>query len=170
MTIQIDRTAIISECGKYRYLLRRVWNDNLTRALFVMLNPSTADGKIDDPTIRACTRWCTTNGFGSFEVVNLFAIRSTQPEGIYQVRDPIGPQNEAMVDRAVKRADVVICAWGAHLVARDHAPSMVARIRKEKAKVYCLGLTKIGAPLHPLYVANNQPLIEYNPRRDFRHD
>jgi len=62
----IDRTAIISDCGRYRYLLRRLWAEGLPRALFIMLNPSTADDKIDDPTIKALIRLCQHHIDGSF--------------------------------------------------------------------------------------------------------
>ena len=49
-------SAIISECGTYRYLLTRpseVANPGLGAALFIMLNPSTADASLDDPTTRS---------------------------------------------------------------------------------------------------------------------
>src|ERR1700684_272716 len=78
----MEREAVISDCGKYRYLLRRAWDHTKPRVLFVMLNPSTADASIDDPTIRACIRLCKAHGFGSFEVVNLYAWRSTDPQAL----------------------------------------------------------------------------------------
>jgi hypothetical protein len=166
--MMVDRTAIISDCGRYRYLLRRLWAEGLPRALFIMLNPSTADDKIDDPTIKALIRWCQHHSYGSFEVVNIFAVRSSDPIAIYQIGDPIGPRNEAVIRRAVDRADIVICAWGAHLAARDHVHRLMTEISKVKEHVFCLGITKLGAPRHPLYIAANQPLIEFSPRKEFR--
>ena len=73
----MEKDAMISDCGKYRYLLRRAWDHTLPRGLFVMLNPSTADAEVDDATIRSCIRLCRSWSFGSFEVVNLFGWRAT---------------------------------------------------------------------------------------------
>src|SRR5882757_2226662 len=76
----LERDAVISDCGKYRYLLRRTWDHSKPRTLFVMLNPSTADAEIDDATIRSCIRLSKEMGYGSFEVVNIFGLRATDPK------------------------------------------------------------------------------------------
>jgi hypothetical protein len=78
----IERAAVISDCGLYRYMLRRAWDYERMRALVCMLNPSTADAEIDDPTIRSCVRLLRALGFGSVEIVNLFAFRATQPAAL----------------------------------------------------------------------------------------
>lgn len=143
----IEKEAVVSPCGRYRYLLRRAWDHSKPRFLFVMLNPSTADAEVDDATIRSCTRLSKALGSGSFEVVNLFAWRATDPDELQRVADPVGPNNDSISEAAVSRCDMVVCAWGAHPMAANRHWSTVSR-----PAVYCLGKTKNGAPKHPLYI------------------
>jgi hypothetical protein len=77
-----------------------------------MLNPSTADAEKFDPTVRRCFGFARDWGFGGLEVVNLFALRSTYPEQLKKVSDPVGPENDAVIRRAVKAADLVVASWG----------------------------------------------------------
>lgn len=154
----LERDAVISPCGTYRYLLRRTWDAKQPRALFVMLNPSTADAEIDDATIRSCIRLSRGLGFGSFEVVNIFAFRATDPEDMAKADDPIGPDNERIVIGAINRCDTVICAWGAHPMAARKSTFLLGHIRSRRPAAYCLGKTKAGAPKHPLYIKSGTPL------------
>ena len=148
----LERDAVISDCGQYRYLLRRTWDHDRMRALFVMLNPSTADADIDDPTIRSCGRLCRSWGYGSFEVVNLFGWRATDPKDLAKAADPIGPKNDHIAVLAISRCDVTICAWGAHVMAEKRASPMQRLIECHQPAAFCLGKTKSGAPKHPLYI------------------
>ena len=148
----IERDAVLSDCGRYRYLLRRVWDHSRMRALFVMLNPSTADAEVDDPTIRSCARLCRSWGYGSFEVVNLFGWRATDPKALTKAEDPVGPDNDGVAERAIQRCDVAICAWGANGMARGRARPMLGLISSFRPAAFCLGKTKDGAPRHPLYI------------------
>jgi hypothetical protein len=157
----LERDAVISNCGKYRYLLRRTWAAAQPRALLVMLNPSIADADIDDATIRSCIRLCKGLGYGGFEVVNLFAFRATDPAQMATADDPIGPNNDASIDRAVARCDIAICAWGAHPMAERRASDVRSMIRSQRPAVFCLGKTKSGAPKHPLYIKSGTSLETY---------
>lgn len=160
----LERDAVISDCGAYRYLLRRVWDHAKPRALIVMLNPSTADAEIDDPTIRSCHRLLRGIGYGSFEVVNLFALRTTDPSGLCKVADPVGPRNDAMTEAAVLRCDVAICAWGAHSMATGSRQIVVQNIlRSRRPALYCFGKAKHGAPKHPLYIKSGTQLEVFRP-------
>lgn len=157
----IENDAVISDCGKYRYLLRRTWDGKKPRALYVMLNPSTADAYKDDATIRSCVRLAVGLGYGSMEVVNLFAWRATNPDELGTVPDPIGPNNDASIERAIGRCDVAICAWGAYPVSSIRIADVTNAIRSQRPAVYCLGKTKAGFPKHPLYIKSGTPLETY---------
>lgn len=154
----LERDAVISECGTFRYLLRRTWDAKQPRLLYVMLNPSTADAEIDDATIRSCIRLAKGLGYGSFEVVNLFAFRATDPENLAKATDPIGPNNDSSIERAVGRCDMVVCAWGAHPMAARRSADVRNTLRSFRPAVFCLGKTKAGAPKHPLYIKSGTPL------------
>lgn len=157
----IENDAVISDCGKYRYLLRRTWDGKKPRALIVMLNPSTADARKDDPTIRSCVRLTSALGYGSMEVVNLYGLRATDPAELQKADDPQGPNNERVVIAAINRCDVVICAWGAHAMAERHHTFLLGHIRSRRPAAYCFGKTKHGAPKHPLYVKSGTALETY---------
>lgn len=155
----LERDAVISDCGKYRYLLRRTWDHAKPRALLVMLNPSTADASVDDATIRSCIRLCREMGYGSFEVVNLMAWRATDPKELpMQPSQAMGPNNPRTIEAAVVRCDIVICAWGAHPYATRFAPGVLDIVRLNRPAAYCFGTTKSGAPKHPLYIKSGTPL------------
>lgn len=157
--IYLENDAVISGCGRYRYLLRRVWDRSKPRALFVMLNPSTADARIDDATIRSCVRLSNGLGYGSFEVVNLMAWRATKPKDLpSKPSDAMGPNNPRTIEAAVVRCDIAICAWGAHPYASHFAPGLLDIIRLNRPTTYCLGTTKSGAPKHPLYLKSGTQL------------
>jgi hypothetical protein len=158
----LENDAVISDCGKYRYLLRRVWDYKKPRALFVMLNPSTADASVDDPTIRSCVRLVNGLGYGSMEVVNLYAWRSTDPDALPTPPSmALGCDNPRTIEAAVVRCDTVICAWGAHPYAQRNVPGVLDIIRLNRPAAYCFGKTKAGAPKHPLYIKSGTPLSVY---------
>jgi hypothetical protein len=158
----IENDATISDCGLYRYLLRRTWDAIKPRALLIMLNPSTADANVDDPTIRSCVRLLTSLGYGSMEVVNLFAWRATDPSELLNTIVPtVGEKNDVAIMSAVGRCDMVICAWGAHRAADERAHEVIQMIRAHRPAVFCFGKTKDGAPKHPLYIKTGTPLLIY---------
>ena len=157
----LERDAVISDCERYRYLLRRTWDHNLPRALYVMLNPSTADSEKDDATIRSCIRLCKALGYGSFEVINLYGFRATDPKELERADDPVGPRNDLVAEAAIHRCDMPICAWGAHPMAAKRARAMWELIRAGRPAAFCLGTTKAGAPKHPLYIKTGTALEAY---------
>lgn len=151
----MKRTAALSDCGTYRYSLTREWSDG-PRALFVMLNPSVADHEMDDPTIRRAISFAKREHCGSLEVVNLFALRATNPAELAQHPAPIGPLNERAILDAVERAAVIVVAWGSHPLAMRRALLLPRHVLERSV---CLGKTKGGAPRHPLYVRADAPLV-----------
>lgn len=162
---EIGSSAVISADGRYRYRLDRWWaSDSVhgtTRMPFLMLNPSTADADDDDPTIRRCARFARRDGHSGITVVNLLAFRSTDPDQLATVDDPIGPDNVLTVVRVAETAGYIVAAWGAHPAARDAWRSYLQAFTKLGIPVMCLGVTRDGYPRHPLYVRGDQPIVSY---------
>ncbi len=155
-----ESTADISPCGLYRYSLTRRWADGAT-ALFVMLNPSTADASKDDPTIRRCISFAKREGCGALEVVNLYSFRATDPKDLTRtVHSPNGVASNGAILSAAARASIVIAAWGGWIPkAWDVRPREVIHMIDRPA--YALGVTSNGQPRHPLYVRADAPLRLY---------
>lgn len=145
------RTALMSPCGLFRLSLTRTWNAALPRLVFIMLNPSKADASVDDPTVRRCIGFAMALGYGSIEIVNLFAYRATNPIDLKRAGYPVGEGNDAAILRAVSRAGGVICAWGANARALPRAAEVL-----ELIELWCepmaLAWTADGVPKHPLYL------------------
>ena len=151
-------TAVYSDCERYRYLLTRTWNGARGKALFVMLNPSTATETQNDPTVERCERRARALGFGAFRVTNIFAFRATEPKVMRAQDDPVGPQNDAAITESLAWADQIICAWGAHGAHLGRGAAVEALLRGAQKPLFHLGLTKAGAPKHPLYIGyDRQP-------------
>jgi len=146
-------TAVYSDCERYRYMLTRTWAPGGRRALFVMLNPSTATEVQNDPTVERCERRARALGFGAFRVTNIFAWRDTDPKKMRAALDPVGPQNDAAIVESTGWADQIICAWGAHGAHLGRGDAVEALLRSTGRPLYHLGLTKAGHPKHPLYIA-----------------
>jgi hypothetical protein len=135
---------------RYRYRLWRRWAEGGAVIAFVMLNPSTADARRDDPTIRRCTGFARGWGFAAMTVVNLFALRATDPVRLRRARDPVGPDNDGYILAAASESDALVVAWGnaGAMCGRDRA--VLALLADRPAE--CLGLTGAGRPRHPLYL------------------
>ncbi len=147
-------TATFSDCGLYRYTLTRIWNPDGPIWVFLMLNPSTADQFVNDPTIARCQARAYRAGAGGIIVVNLFALRSTDPRALYSAADPIGPGNDAAITEACLKAERVICAWGKHGSFRDRQREVRELLERIGVQPYVLVLNQDGSPKHPLYVSN----------------
>lgn len=154
------RDAILSDDGKYRYLLSRAWAAG-HKVLFVMLNPSTADAKVDDPTIRKCVGFAQRWGFARVDVANLYALRSTDPLGLARVVDPVGPDADFHLRLALQTAAKVVFAWGVPPASLWRRMPSYATPVQERVKLVqglatepqCLGFTADGWPRHPVRLA-----------------
>ncbi|MHB1952355.1 MAG: DUF1643 domain-containing protein [Sulfobacillus sp.] len=135
----------------YRYTLTRKLSDQRGSGtcVFCMLNPSTADAMKNDPTVRRCVGYAQQWGFGTLTVVNIFALRSTDPKALYDHADPVGQDNDWHISRAAETADLFVCAWGGH--GGDRGKFVIDRLR-DKARLMCLTINKDGSPGHPLYL------------------
>ncbi len=154
--------ALVSECGRYRYWLSREWDNDLPVACWIMLNPSTADATKDDPTIRRCVSFARSWSCGGIVVVNLFALRATDPKELRKATDPVGPHNDEHLKHSAGSTGPVVAAWGAHgaFKCRDR---QVVRLLEGKA-LQCLGYTMKGHPRHPLYLADATALERFPPK------
>lgn len=155
-------TAQFSTCGTYRYTLTRKlrnFNCKYYPAVFIMLNPSTADATNNDPTIRRCISFAEREGCTDLIVVNLFALRATDPKELLSHEDPIGPLNNNWISKSIQenwKDGLIIAAWGSHPFAKSRSEE----IKKAFGPLLCLGKTKNGNPRHPLYVKGDTPLSE----------
>lgn len=156
--------AILSQCGKYRYVLTRDTNllsPEKSGALFIMLNPSTADADKDDPTIRRCLAFATQWGCAGLTVANLYAYRATDPQELLKVADPVGPINDFHLRELLRAQCDVVCAWGNH-AWQGRIAEFYNMAKQIGVRLWCLGVTKRGHPRHPLYVPSTQELIRWD--------
>jgi hypothetical protein len=174
--------AIFSNCRRWRYRLWRSWQPQLARAVFLMMNPSTADEVKNDPTVERCVRrvkeWeklglihdrvelpdrmtgAEGGVFGTVEVVNVFAWRETDSlllaARIAEGQDIVGPENDRHIVEACKDAAIVVCGWGEpghRLLGRG--AKVLELLRGAGVKPYALKINASGAPQHPLYIGYN---------------
>lgn len=159
--------AKISENRRYRYVLTRRWEPRPTPMLgYVMLNPSTADGRTNDPTIRRCIGFARREGFGSLAVTNLYALRATNPRELALFDDPMGPDNERWWQWMLNKCEKVVLAWGNSI---RYAPKPEYQIEYLLEVLgypffyqpFCLGRTKTGNPRHPLMLSSGVELEKF---------
>jgi len=160
-----ESNAVISDCLKYRYMLKRPADfmcPMKSTALFIMLNPSTADATLDDPTIRRVRGFSKLWDCNGVIVANLYAYRATNPKELLTADDPIGPENDEWLSRLAREHGDIVCAWGAN-AKQDRVDKFIELVSEfDNVRLWCLGLTKKGAPKHPLYIKADQPLIPFN--------
>jgi hypothetical protein len=160
MNLLIKKSAVISDCGKYRYQLTRTWDETKHVVTFIMLNPSTADADLDDATVRKCMGFAQRWNCGGIAVGNLFAFRETSPAVMKRAADPVGPDNWHHLETLCRLSDFVVCAWGTN-----------GNFKRQDEKFYgkcahAWGVTpqvlritpKTHMPEHPLYVPYETPL------------
>lgn len=168
--------AVISEDGLYRYVLNRRWSDGPVMP-WICLNPSTADHRVDDPSVRRMCGFARREGCGGICVLNEYALRSPNPDALRDAAevagiDPAGPENDKWLAGLGELAEIAaayeelvipaVAAWGAHPLAAARAPRVLELIAP--LPLVCLGVTRSGAPRHPLYVRSSTPLIPWTPR------
>ena len=139
--------ANFSACRKYRYVLWRKWDTSKPYALFIGLNPSTADEIEDDPTINRCINYARDWGYGGLYMANLFAFRATNPDDMMSASDPVGPDNDSWIKKLSHDASIVIAAWGNDGSYNGRSKEVVSMI----PSLMCLKINKTGEPAHPLY-------------------
>jgi len=162
------RSAVISDCGCYRYRLERDLRRPGRVAAVIMVNPSRADGELDDPTIRKWIGFSPRLGIGRLIVVNACALRAADVRELGAAPDPIGPDNDRHIEQALRDADLHIAAWGC---LAKLPPRLRGRWREVSAiadrlgcRLMCLGLARDGQPLHPLRLSYSRELTAFSGR------
>lgn len=168
-------TAVFSPCRTYRYMLERTVRSGAemyppgangrqgppaSAVAFVLLNPSTADAFQDDPTIRRCMGYARDWGYDSLYVLNIFALRSTDPKGLYAAADPVGQHADAYIKKVMARVDRVVCGWGEHGRYRKRG-EWVFRLIQQFHCPMCLRTTQSGEPNHPLRLPRTLQPVQY---------
>ncbi len=154
------RGARFSPCNTWRYSLTREWLTGNGKLAALMLNPSKADSKRDDPTTTFMVRLAQRDGFQRYEAVNLFALVDTNPAALYRHPNPIGPENDTAILAAIYDADRIIVAWGNNGQHLDRSRVILRLI--DGRKLWCFGVTKSGEPRFPRAIPSNivlQPLV-----------
>lgn len=143
----------------YRYTLTREWDVAKPLAVFVMLNPSTADAFRTDPTITRCRNFAHAWGCGGLVVLNAFALRSTDPKVLRGHPDPVGPDNDQVIAAVLRAGNTgpVVLAWGANETLRRSGrdTALVTLLHAGGIEPMCLGKAKSGSPRHPLYLRSD---------------
>lgn len=154
----VDSGAEFSACGRYRGLLWRRWDEAKPPLVCILLNPSRATAELDDPTVTRCTVRAHAMGFGGVRILNIFTLRSTDPAGLKQTDDPVGPGADEYLVEGCRDAGLIICGWGVHGVlpgqsGRPRCDEVIELLTGVGHELWCFGTTFAGMPRHPLYVA-----------------
>lgn len=161
----LTRGALFSSDRVHRYVYVRTWDAQRPLFVVVALNPSTADENAPDPTVARLEVRARALGHGGLVVLNLFAYRSTEPRGLRTCSDPVGPANDAVLER-VAGAGFVLCAWGTHGTLLGRAEHVLELLRHRD--LHALRLTKGGHPEHPLYLPYQLTPFLWRARREVR--
>lgn len=158
-------SAVISECGDYRYRLDREIQEEGKVFAYFGINPSTADHEIDDPTVKKWRGFSSRNGVRKFIVGNVFAFRSTNPKGLKFTADPFGPERDSYLSQIIAEADVLVPCWGnldkMPKELRGAPAALLDRLLAAGKPVLHFGVTESGQPMHPLMLAYATPLLPW---------
>ena len=157
--------ANFSDCGMYRPLLWRDWDGALRAGtvLFIGMNPSTADGSVDDPTVRRECDFTMAWGFGSYRKCNVMDMRATKPTALLAPGGiPCSHVNLDIISEQARAASKVVMAFGKlHGKLAEYGNRVVERLKGEGVEMYCLGFTQDGSPRHPLYLRKDSTLLAF---------
>lgn len=150
--------------NNHRLTLSREWGGTGGIVNWIMLNPSTANDLMDDPTIRKCVGFSKRWGFGKLTVSNLFTFRATDPKDLRicaknDYARAVGLADGALIEQSAS-AHLIIVAWGTHGNLYRRADDVLLRVLP-RASLYCIGLTKDGHPKHPVMAAYTDAPVKY---------
>jgi hypothetical protein len=145
----------LSICRTYRYTLTRIWDSSKSTVLFILYNPSTADATEDDPTLRRCIGFAQSWGYGGLCVINLYSLRTPDPNALRAHPRPKGPEHDRFFLDALATHSDIVCAWGLQggPIAHHFSPG--------NHRFFHMGVNKDGSPKHPLYLPSSTLLHEW---------
>lgn len=155
----MKKGANFSSNRKYRYALWRIWDDTKPLVMFIGLNPSTANEKENDPTIRSCERIAKANEFGGFYMVNCWAYISTDRTKL-KTNPLTEGWNDTMITVIAHKCKEVVFAWGSFSVVKELGRDMELAEMFPNAKA--LHINKDGSPKHPLYTKTNVKMVKFS--------
>lgn len=158
----IESWAHISDCGRYRYSLGRMWDRRKPLLGIIGLNCSTADATKNDPTVTREIMFAVRDGFGGLLKGNVFAYRATDPKAMMaQGFDAIGPDNDRHIQVISCVSGKLVAAWGVHGSFLDQDRHIAELLRHKE--LFSFGSTKEGHPKHPLYLSKETALVPWKP-------
>jgi len=150
----IKRHALLSKDKKYRYSLKRIWDNDKPKVLFIMLNPSLADNYQDDPTIRRLIKFAKLYGYGGFYVGNLFSYITSYPKDLVDKDLSFCNKNLKEIRKMISLSKEVVYGWGNSFEEPDWLKKIISNPK-------CFGKNKNKTPKHPLYLSYNHKLVNY---------
>ena len=154
MNKHIIRKAKLSDNKKHRYSLKRIWDKDKPKVLFIMLNPSLADNYKDDPTIRRLIKFAKLFGYGGFYVGNLFSYITSYPKDLVDKDLSFCNKNLKEIRKMISLSKEVVYGWGNSFEEPDWLKKIISNPK-------CFGKNKNKTPKHPLYLSYNNKLVDY---------
>ena len=159
--------AVLSEDRRFRYALSRgsdlfalpKLGMQLRYCAFCLLNPSTASETLDDPTVRKCRGFAQRWGFNRYNIINLFALRATDPRNLRKAAAAgDDAENDRWITAIARHAEILVVGWGNDGALRNRGQRVRAMLQGAGIPLHCWGITKMDEPRHPLYTRYDQPL------------
>lgn len=141
-----------------RFSLSRDWS-SMPRALIIGCNPSKADAAGDDPTVQWWLKWFFKNGYGGFDVCNLYPFVTQYPSKCREIAcsdDEESKENLLHNTRILKsnaaEASTIFVCWGDIEWDNGHINSLVSELKSalgKNSQLWCWVKNKNGSPRHP---------------------
>jgi hypothetical protein len=132
------------------------------------LNPSIADERQDDPTIRKEIGFAKRWNLHHYVKVNASSIVATDPKHMKIARktgrDNLDANDDwirAAIALAIETDGIFLAAWGQNITPERQA-QIAEMLREAGARSMCLGINQDGSAEHPLYVPYVRPLVEWS--------
>ena len=168
--------CLFSNCGHYRWILKRELSIGKRTVVFIGLNPSKANSFNNDRTLLRIINFCSRWNYKNIYIINLFGLISKSPFQLSKSKDPIGLNNDLITLLTLRfwqkniNCDLWL-GWGdkGQLNGRNNeVMKIIKNLSNLKSnennfseRILSLGITKKGNPLHPLYIPNETFLRPY---------